>query len=92
MTARGIAAMAARAGRPRRTLRLRLTAWYGGLFLVSGAVLLAVTYGLVVQAFTGNTAANALCRAPGTGCQAIGTQQARAIAVDTLPGTSRRSE
>ena len=32
---------------PRRTVRLRLTALYGGLFLVSGAVLLAITYGLV---------------------------------------------
>lgn len=33
--------------RPRRTVRLRLTALYGGLFLVSGAALLAVTYLLV---------------------------------------------
>ena len=32
---------------PRRTLRLRLTALYGTLFLVSGAVLLAITYALV---------------------------------------------
>ncbi len=32
---------------PRRTVRLRLTALYGGLFLISGAVLLAITYGLV---------------------------------------------
>jgi signal transduction histidine kinase len=29
---------------PRRTVRLRLTALYGGLFLVSGAALLAITY------------------------------------------------
>lgn len=33
---------------PRRTVRLRLTALYGALFLVSGAVLLAITYGLAV--------------------------------------------
>ncbi len=33
---------------PRRSVRLRLTALYGGLFLISGAVLLAITYGLVV--------------------------------------------
>jgi signal transduction histidine kinase len=39
-----------RAGLPRRTVRLRLTAWYGGLFLVSGAALLALTYGLVAGA------------------------------------------
>lgn len=31
---------------PRRTARLRLTALYGGLFLLSGAALVAVTYGL----------------------------------------------
>jgi signal transduction histidine kinase len=38
---------------PGRTIRLRLTLLYGGLFLVSGAALLAVTYVLVRQA-TGN--------------------------------------
>jgi signal transduction histidine kinase len=32
---------------PRRTIRLRLTLLYGGLFLVAGAGLLAITYGLV---------------------------------------------
>jgi signal transduction histidine kinase len=34
---------------PRRTVRLRLTALYGALFLVSGAGLLAITYGLVAS-------------------------------------------
>ena len=34
---------------PRRTVRLKLTMLYGALFLVSGAVLLAVTYVLVAQ-------------------------------------------
>jgi signal transduction histidine kinase len=38
---------------PRRTVRLRLTLVYGGLFLMSGAALLAVTYFLVVHATTG---------------------------------------
>ncbi|HUA46637.1 MAG TPA: HAMP domain-containing sensor histidine kinase [Solirubrobacteraceae bacterium] len=38
---------------PRRTLRLRLTLLYGGLFLLSGAVLLAITYLLVVNATSG---------------------------------------
>jgi signal transduction histidine kinase len=37
----------ARGVMPRRTVRLRLTALYGGLFLVSGAALLAITYLLV---------------------------------------------
>jgi signal transduction histidine kinase len=32
---------------PRRTIRLRLTAVYGGLFLACGAALLAINYGLV---------------------------------------------
>jgi signal transduction histidine kinase len=81
MTSRAMTAMAARARRPRRTLRLRLTAWYGGLFLLSGTVLLVVTYLLVVQAFVGNSAGNANCQASGAGCHTIGAQQARAIAV-----------
>ena len=81
MTPRRITSIAMRARRPRRTLRLRLTAWYGGLFLLSGTALLAATYGLVVQAFVGNTAGNALCQAPDTGCHTIGAQQARVIAV-----------
>jgi signal transduction histidine kinase len=32
---------------PRRTVRLRLTLLYGGLFLLAGALLLAITYALV---------------------------------------------
>jgi signal transduction histidine kinase len=39
--------MRARARLPRRTLRLRLTALYGGLFLLCGTGLLAITYVLV---------------------------------------------
>ena len=35
----------------RRPVRLRLTLVYSGLFLAAGAVLLAVTYGLVAQSF-----------------------------------------
>jgi signal transduction histidine kinase len=84
MTPGRLTAMALRAGRPRRTVRLRLTLWYGGLFLVSGAVLLAVTYGLVVQAFVGSAAASALCpgqAGPSSGCHVIGVQQARALAL-----------
>ena len=34
---------------PRRTVRMRLTALYGVLFLVSGAVLLAIASGVVVS-------------------------------------------
>jgi signal transduction histidine kinase len=39
---------------PRRTVRLRLTLLYGGLFLVSGVVLLAVTYLLVTNRIFGD--------------------------------------
>jgi signal transduction histidine kinase len=39
--------------RPRRTVRLRLTLLYGGLFLVSGVALLAITYFLVTTRIFG---------------------------------------
>jgi signal transduction histidine kinase len=42
-----LTAMAFRLHLPRRTVRLRLTVIYGGLFLLSGAGLLAITYALV---------------------------------------------
>jgi signal transduction histidine kinase len=42
-----LAARVARPTLPRRTVRLRLTAIYGGLFLLSGGVLLTITYVLV---------------------------------------------
>ena len=35
---------------PRRTARLRLTAFYGGLFLLTGAALAAITYVLFERA------------------------------------------
>ena len=35
---------------PHRTVRLRLTLLYGGLFLLSGAALMAITYALLVNA------------------------------------------
>ncbi|HEX8008074.1 MAG TPA: HAMP domain-containing sensor histidine kinase [Trebonia sp.] len=38
---------------PRRTIRLRLTLIYGGLFLICGAGLLAITYALVSNATAG---------------------------------------
>lgn len=81
MSSRPPVAIVRRAWRPRRTVRLRLTAWYGGLFLLSGAALLAVTYALVVQALVGNSAGNALCQAPGIGCHHIGARQALDLAL-----------
>jgi hypothetical protein len=56
---------------PRRTVRLRLTALYGVLFLVSGAVLLAISGGVLVgrssvqaaSAHNGHAPQSALARA-----------------------------
>jgi signal transduction histidine kinase len=42
-----------RAQLPARTIRMRLTAVYGGLFLLSGTALLAITYVLVRREYTG---------------------------------------
>jgi signal transduction histidine kinase len=42
--------------RPRRSVRLRLTLVYGGLFLISGVVLLAITYLLVTNRIFGDEA------------------------------------
>jgi signal transduction histidine kinase len=46
-------------------VRLRLTVWYGGLVLVSGAALIAFTYYLIVRAAVGQSASNVLCRSAG---------------------------
>jgi signal transduction histidine kinase len=67
---------------PRYTVRLRLTVWYGGLFLLSGAALLAVTYALVVRAFVGDPVSDTTCRLPPlTGCHTIGVRQVQAMAL-----------
>ena len=47
---RRLAGIAARSPLPRRTVRLRLTVLYATLFLASGALVLALTYGLVDRA------------------------------------------
>jgi signal transduction histidine kinase len=65
-------------------VRLRLTVWYGGLFLVSGAALIAFTYFLIVRAAVGHSDSNVLCRSPGgasgsgSGCHAAGASQTSA--------------
>ncbi len=51
---------------PRRTVRLRLTLAYGGLFLLSGAVLLAVTYVLFRYTFYDASLHSYSFHAPGT--------------------------
>jgi signal transduction histidine kinase len=52
----------------RRTVRMRLTLLYGGLFLVCGAALLAITYVLVAHA-TVRTAVRSTVRGFGVGLQ-----------------------
>jgi signal transduction histidine kinase len=47
---RRVAGLATRVRHPRTTVRWRLTLLYGGLFLISGAALLAITYTLVDNA------------------------------------------
>ena len=59
--------------RPRGTVRLRMTLLYGGLFLLSGAALLAIASGLVV----GRSTSEATRQAPG---QQLSTQTALAQA------------
>jgi signal transduction histidine kinase len=49
---------------PRRTARLRLTAVYGGFFLVSGALLLGLTYVLFERATSGQSQGSRLVMAP----------------------------
>ena len=45
---------------PRRTVRLRLTLLYGALFLVAGAALLAITYGLAARQSGGKASVQAV--------------------------------
>ncbi len=66
---------------PRRTVRLRLTALYGALFLVSGAVLLAITYGLVVG--RPQVTAFRVVSASGGVVKAVAGQVSRAVRVCT---------
>ena len=42
---------ALRGQRPRPTIRLKLTLWYGGMFLIAGALLLSLTYVLAREGF-----------------------------------------
>jgi hypothetical protein len=52
---------------PHRTVRIRLTLLYGGLFLLSGAALMAITYALLVNAGFVFTLQNGTSTGPGPG-------------------------
>jgi signal transduction histidine kinase len=90
------------AGR-RRPVRLRLTLVYSGLFLAAGAVLLAVTYGLVAQSLSSTppsadtgpqasqylTQALQLCKE--RGLDPIAMSKCEQTAEDSLNGVSKAS-
>ncbi|MBV9002913.1 MAG: HAMP domain-containing histidine kinase [Solirubrobacterales bacterium] len=68
MARRGVTVrLAARLPNPKTTVRWRLTLLYGGLFLVCGAALLAVTYALVAHAATTGPGLVAFSPAGGAG-------------------------
>jgi signal transduction histidine kinase len=70
---------------PRRTVRLRLTLVYGGLFLLSGTALLGITYLLVSQH---------LPKGPVTGGASIGSPSlgSPSLGSPALPGAASGSE
>ena len=59
------ASLGSRLRHPQTTVRWRLTLLYGGMFLVCGAALLAVTYELVSHRITGGEGIEPSMRAPG---------------------------
>lgn len=69
---------------PRPTIRLRLTLVYGGLFLVSGAVLLTVTYVLVSHSTSGTVFA--ATDAGGGGIVSSGQSGAVSVITAAPPG------
>ncbi|NUR59321.1 MAG: HAMP domain-containing histidine kinase [Catenulispora sp.] len=89
---------------PQRTIRLRLTAIYGALFLLSGAGLLAITYFLVKNATAGNTCADSpnglnVCTAktdgspaPSTGTTTVDGQSGAAMTPEQIQGLTRQLE
>jgi signal transduction histidine kinase len=66
---RPVGSASGRGAWPRWTARLRLTLWYGGLFLLAGLVLVATSYLLVRQRLTPQ-GTKVVCVQPG-GCQTL---------------------
>jgi signal transduction histidine kinase len=78
------------------SVRVRLTLLFGGLFLVAGAALLAITYGLVSHATNGIIVARSgvgavMPTGPGASAVLPGTQQLQAQAVQ-YANTTRAAE
>jgi signal transduction histidine kinase len=74
--------------RHRMTVRLRLTALYGGLFVLAGAVLLAITYLLLAQALAGDPVDTMMLSRTVDG---IAIQAASSPAVPAQPVSGRAS-
>ena len=64
---------------PHRTVRMRLTLLYGGLFLVSGAALMAITYALLVNAGFVFTIGNSASAETGTANRTVRTDPSAAF-------------
>jgi signal transduction histidine kinase len=75
---------------PRRTIRLRLTLVYGGLFLASGAALLTITYFLVAHQYTGrfflDTGNGAAVKVIVKGNTAVAAPNGKAAGVEKITG------
>jgi signal transduction histidine kinase len=86
---------------PRRTVRLKLTLLYGGLFLACGAALLAVTYVLVEHRLpvaistqgqtSGGGSVNAFCAINGTGSSGTTTLPASGCATILATANQERN-
>ena len=68
----------------RRPIRLRLTLVYSGLFLLAGAALLAVTYGLVAQSLNASLPAAAISQGRSYQDQALKICKSTAISPDEI--------
>ncbi|GID30457.1 sensor histidine kinase [Paractinoplanes brasiliensis] len=68
--------------RNRWTVRLRLTALYGGLFLLAGAALLTITYLLLGQALARQPISAATISVPATGTEASSVPARAAVPAD----------
>ena len=82
---RGRPGLAGRLRNPRTTVRWRLTLLYGGLFLVCGAALLAITYTLVDYATVSNSPLHSFTVRPSFPPRSASTPNFQRAAISGLP-------
>jgi signal transduction histidine kinase len=82
----------ARPGARRRPIRLRLTLVYSGLFLLAGAVLLAVTYGLVAQSLNASLPAAASSPDGSYQAQALKICESTAVSPDQVANCKAKAQ